>query len=349
MHPTDETLAARLNGRPDPALESHLASCADCARRLEGMAAWNRELSGAFGEELRLPAADRGMRAALPRPPVRWRWAAAAAVILAAGGGFHLRNRNAQTEASKPNGTVLRLESSASGAELLAAPGARLARKGDGWELLSGACLATAPARVSVGSRTVAVLEGEAVIRILPERASASLLRDAWASEAPFEVAVLSGRVEMTGSLRADAGHVLGSDGSLRALKDGDRTFLARAASGIRLLENRSSWTETPPDAYLVSVRLRMKDSKSLAALVYEISGRPSFWIPEGLRADGAWHELSARVTPSWIVLSLDSIPVHRAQRKGFQPNPAAEVPGAGLAVWDGAVEAEGLRVILLQ
>lgn len=353
MHPSDETLAARLNGKPVPGLESHLASCPACARRLEGMAAWNRELSHAFGEEVSNPEAERRMRAALPRR-APWRWAAAAAVLLAAGGAVLLRDRSEPVQASRPDEAGLRLESSESGAELILVPGSAVERKGDGhWILSSGACLASAPARVSVGSRTVDILDGEAQLRILSPSASTSLLRDAWAAEPAFEVAVLSGRVEVTGGLAAKSGEVLRSDGSLRALATEDRIFLLPASGGAFPLDGgrgRAARTQPLPSAdYLVRVRIRGLDTKARFGLVFEVDGRPSLWVPEGFAPDGAWHALEARVSPAWVTLVLDGIALHRVPRRGFKPNPAGELRGAGPAVWNGRAQAEDLRLVPLR
>lgn len=344
MHPlSDETLSAFLNARLDAGAEAevraHLEACPACAARARAHLAWRDELAGAWEEGRRKPAP-------------RWQWkAAAAAVLLAAGGSLFLKGRVEETKATRSSIPCLSLETSTSGAELIAAPGSRVERKGEGWDLLSGSCLACGTARVSVGGRTVDLFDGEALVRIVPASASASLFRDAWAAEPAFEVAVYSGRVEVSGGLKASAGRVVGSDGSQRALSEADRSgrIPVPASPEKKLLKGKASWTLPAPGNYLVSVRVRLLDPKARAALVFEEGGRPSFWLPEGLPADGSWHTLEARLSSSWIAFARDGLPVRRFTRAGFQPNPAAEVPGAGVAVWDGSAEAEGLQVVELR
>lgn len=364
MHPDDHALNAHLGGTPDPGLEAHLASCPDCTRRLEEMGAWGRELSRAYAEgegRTARPEALARMRSTLA-PRGAWAWRAAAAALLLAAGGLALRFRNSPSPAKESLAPTLRIETSV-GVELLAAPGSRVERRGEGhWALASGACLVSAGpsgARLSLGDAEARLFDGEALIRILPPSGATGLMRDAWAEGAPaFEVAVFSGRAELKGGFRAGPGQAIRSDGALRPLKPGERIDLRASVlppvpgSAPRLLDGRSgrkAWTEAAPAACLVSVRLRLKDPRTLAALVFEVDGRPSFWAPEGLQADGAWRTLEARISASWIAFALDGVPVRRIPRAGYPPNPAAEVPGAGLAVWDGTAEAEGLKVIALR
>lgn len=359
MHPIpEETLAGYRNGRLEPSraaeVSAHLVECTVCAVRAREFSAWGRALAWAVDEgvgKAASPASEARMRRALPRRSP-WVWKAAAAALLAAGGWLWVSTeRPGSSSPGNGRGTSspsLRLVSSTE-AEILLSSDARLEPEKDAWRLRSGACLASGKARIRIGEAGILV-EGEAVVRILPDAKAAGLLREARADASPgFEVAVLSGEARL-GALRLGAGEAL-RDRVKRSLAAAERETLKQAVLGgcapeTRRLQGLARWTRvTPGGSYLVSVKVRFPGRRTRPALVFEADGHPSVWMPD-LPEDGAWHVLEVRLTDDWVTLTQDGAVIRRVRRSELIANPAAEIPGAGVAIWEGSMDVEALRVI---
>lgn len=287
------------------------------------------------------PASESRMRAVLPRRSRAPLWAAAAAVLLAAA----WRVGSPRTEGRPVQAPVrTRLLSLPGGAEAILAEGAVLR---DG-VLEKGACLLSAcgsEVRITAGSLDVRVSDGEVLVRRMEGRRTASLVREARASEGDAEAWVLSGRAEVN-RVPIQAGQGV-SGGKVLPAPPGVRdSVFAPAPKASRRLD-RSGWTEPAPGGeYQASVRLRLSERPATVGFAYEVDGRPTLWVPEEAALSlGAWHTLRAVVSGSWITLSVDGAVSHRVSRKGFRPNPAAGVSGVGPVVWGGKADAEGLDV----
>ncbi len=400
--PGPESWASSLDGRLPPSeqssLQAHLAACETCRRLTEEILDTPPMPKGWVSPASRdlyrgLDAARRKARPAAAWP--RWRLAAAAAaLLLAATLGLkipHLASTPSRQTASASIGPASRVDptlnprlaESLPGMELLAGPGARVARQESpgAWTLSAGSAILLCDgreARLELGS-SQAVLRmssGEVAVRMPP--ASPLCRRGGWLAEAqadagiPIEIAVLSGQAEVSGggrreTLGAGEGLSLAPPGTWtrRRLEPLEPIALRRAVlspvpartgapAGRRLdgSAGMAAWTQDAPvESYQLSVAFRASQANARIGLTFVVDGRSTLWLPAGQTslADGKDHVLQALLSPAWVTLLADGAVQGRVPRAGFKPNPVSGLEGTGVAVWGGPVEVSSFRLAALR
>lgn len=335
--PSDEELVRLLSGAEDPALREHLAACASCRPRWEG-------LEEAYARPAPSPALEGRVREALSpflaRPRrLRYAWAAAAALLLVLGLWRRGKEGAPPVPPSAPESPVLDEWAFGRTGQAVLEPGSKGRREGTDLLLEAGGLWVESsgdPVRIRVsGWDGCLVLEdAAALIRMRAPKPSA-WIAEAWAGP-EAEPAVLVAR----GKVRGPAGREWVTGAEVPADPRGWR-MLPGGLFRERTLELAGE------GAGVVEVLVRKRSREAEAALIFPCAG--SGWqAPLGVQlpSDGRWIRIRLELGGRSARIQAGDREYLRASGPGlagtFYACPAPAVPT--LRVFGGEVEVAEAR-----